>query len=152
MKKIAILLLVIITASSCSLFEKPSMTQEEIDQLVTEKAAVEEELANLHEEYDLLRMKADECAQMLEQQANKTAAVAATGRYYVIAGSFKTSSYADEYSAKVRQNGGEGTILQGPYNFNLVAYSSHASIRDAIESLYVARTSISDEAWVYRDR
>jgi hypothetical protein len=149
MKKFAILLVVIFTISSCSLFEKPSMTQEQIDALVTQKAAVEEELANVRQDLDLLRLKAEECAQMLEQQ---TKPVELAGKYFVIAGSFKNNEYANDYADKVKQMGGTGNIIPGPYNFNLVVYSAHATLSDAAKSMYLARTNISEEAWVYMEK
>ena len=149
MKKFAILLLVVFTFASCSLFEKPSMTQEQIDALVSQKAAVEEELANVKQELDLLRLKAEECAQMLEQETQETKL---TGKYFVIAGSFKNSTYADDYSAKVKQMGGAGNIIQGPYNFNLVVYSAHPTLAEAAKSMYVARTNISKDAWVFMEK
>ncbi len=149
MKKFAILLLVMFTASSCSLFEKSSITQEQIDDLVAQKAAVEEELANVRQELDLLRLKAEECEQMLEQQTNPAKP---EGKYFVIAGSFKNSKYADEYAAKVKQMGGAGNIIPGPYNFNLVVYSAHSTLADAAENMYVARTNISEDAWVYMEK
>ena len=151
MKKYAILLLVIfsISISSCSLFEKPSMTQEQIDALITQKAAVEEELANVKQERDLLRLKSEECAQMLEQ---KTEEVKLTGKYFVIAGSFKNNNYAVDYSSKVKQLGGAGNIIAGPYNFNLVVYSAHSTLSEAAKSMYVARTNISEDAWVYMEK
>ncbi len=149
MKKYAILLLVLISFSACSLFEKPSMTQEQIDALITQKAAVEEELANIKQELDLLRLKAEECAQMLEQQTEEQKL---TGKYFVIAGSFKNNSYAEEYSSKVKQLGGAGNIIPGPYNFNLVVYSAHPTLSEAAKSMYVARTNISEDAWVYMEK
>jgi hypothetical protein len=149
MKKFAILLVVIFTITSCSRFEKPSMTQEQIDALVAQKAAVEEELANVRQDLDLLKLKAEECAQMLEQQ---TKPAKLEGKYFVIAGSFKNSEYADEYAVKVKQMGGAGNIIPGPYNFNLVVYSAHSTLSDAAKSMYLARTNISEEAWVFMEK
>ena len=149
MKKIAILFVIVIIASSCSLFEKPSIDQAGIDALVNQKAMVEEELINLKQEYELLKIKADECAQMLEKQV---AEENVSGKYFVIAGSFKNSSYAQDFSTKVKQMGGSGSIINGPYSFNLVAYSSHNTLKEAAQSMYVARTNISQDAWVYMQK
>ncbi len=149
MKKYVVLLFILFSVSACSLFEKPSMTQEQIDALITQKAAVEEELANTQQERDLLKLKAEECAQMLEQ---KTVEVNTAGKYFVIAGSFKNNNYAEDYATKVKQMGGSGNIIHGPYNFNLVVYSSHSTLSEAAKSMYVARTNISEEAWVYMDK
>jgi hypothetical protein len=149
MKKAAIVLLTMIFISSCSLFEKPSMTQEEIDALVNQKAGVEEELANLQQQYDLLKIKADECARMLEEQ---TKVEEVKGNFLVIAGSFKNMDYANEFSVKIKQMGGAGNIVSGPYNFNLVVYSSHTSLSEAANSMYLARTNVSEDAWVYMQK
>jgi len=149
MKKTAIFLVIVLVASSCSLFKKPSMDQAEIDALVNQKAMVEEELINLKQEYELLKIKADECAQMLEKQV---AEENVSGKYFVIAGSFKNKTYAQDFSAKVKQMGGSGAIINGPYSFNLVVYSSHNSLKEAAQSMYVARTNISQDAWVYMEK
>lgn len=149
MKKLSILLLVILTATSCSLFDKP-MTQEEADALVAQKAAVEEDLANLQQQYDLLKLKADECASALDQYTRQEETnTAAAGKYNVITGAFKNSTYADEYAAEMRNSGGTGEVLQGPYDFNLVVYSAHSSLSEAIQAMYTARQEVIDDAWVY---
>ena len=153
MKKSVILLILIITAASCSLFEKPSMSQEEIDALVAEKAAVDEQLANLQQQFDLLKLKADECATLLEEQTQQTEALAsAARRYFVITGAFKNNSYANEYSEEMKKSGGIGEVIQGPYHFNLVAFSAHSSLREAIQAMYKARETIVFDAWVYTKR
>ncbi len=147
MKKAAILLVLVMTLGSCSLFEKPSMTQEEIDELVNQKAAIEEELVNLKQQHELLKIKAEECAQLLEQQTTKKKEI--KGKYCVVVGSFKNLKYAEDYSQKVIQKGGLGEIVSGPYDFNLVVSSSHSTLREAAESMYTARNEYSPEAWVY---
>jgi hypothetical protein len=73
----------------------------------------------------------------------------AAGKYCVITGAFKNSTYADEYAAEMRKSGGAGDILQGPYNFNLVVFSAHSSLNEAIQAMYKARTNVVDDAWVY---
>ena len=151
MKKAAIFIITVFMISSCSLFKKPSMSQEEIDALVNQKAAVEEELANLQQDYDLLKIKSDECAQMLEQQAVKKEEEI-KGKYFVIAGSFKNGTYADDYAKKVLNAGGLGKIIAGPSDFQLVVFSAHSTLREASEKMYDVRASLSDDAWIYMDR
>lgn len=150
MKKVAILLIVIITASSCSLFEKPSMSEEEIDALVQQKADAEEELANAIQDRDMWKLKAEECAQLLDEQTSDSDML--TGNYYVIAGSFKNSQYASEFSEKMKQTGGTGTIVPGPYNFNLVAFSVHETLADAAKSMYNVRSNVSEDAWIWKQK
>jgi hypothetical protein len=148
MKKAAFLLVVIFTVSSCSLFEKPSMTQEEIDALINQKASVEEELINLKQAHELLKIKATECAQLIEQQAKEKEV---SGNYCVIVGSFKSNNYAEEFAAKVKQSGGAGKIIPGPSDFKLVVSSAHPTLKEAVEGMYKARSGgASGEAWVYR--
>lgn len=125
------------------------MNQAEIDALVNQKAMVEEELINLKQDYELLKIKADECAQMLDKQV---AEESASGKYFVIAGSFKNAKYAQDFSAKVKQQGGSGTIINGPYSFSLVVYSSHNTLKEAAKSMYVVRTNMSQDAWVYMEK
>jgi hypothetical protein len=149
MKKLVILVLVIFSVSSCSLFEKPSMTQEEIDAIIAQKANVEEELANVKQELDLLKLRAEECAKLLDEATKKPAL---NGNYFVIAGSFKNMNYAKDFSEKIKKMGGSGEIIDGPYNFNLVVYTAHQTLRDAAESMYLARTNVADEAWVYQKK
>lgn len=149
MKKVAVLLVMVFVVSSCSLFKKPSMTQEEINAMVAQKAVSDEQVINLQHELDLMKIKLEECSKQLEEKVKPETV---SGKYFVIAGSFKNSAFANEFAAKVKQKGGSGTILQGPYNFNLVVYSSHSSLREAATSMYLARTNISDDAWVYMTR
>ena len=149
MKKAAILLVVLFTISSCSLFEKPSMTQEEIDALILQKAKVEEELVNLKQDYELLQIKADECAQMFDQQAKK---VVVKGNYHVIVGSFKKDNNAQNYSVKMKDLGATGEIIPGPSDFKLVVYTSHPTLKEAAESMYKARSGITKDAWIYMSK
>lgn len=150
MRKAAIIFVTVIIASSCSLFEKPSMTQEQIDALVKEKATLQEELVQLQQDYELLKLKADECTAMLEEQRKEE--VATIGKYSVILGSFKNMKYAEDYSEKVKGWGGLGEIIPGPSNFNLVVHTTHATLKEAAQSMYTARENLTDEAWIYMNR
>lgn len=149
MKKAVILLMVLVTVSSCSLFEKPSMTQEEIDALINQKAKVEEELVNLKQDYDLLKMKADECAKMFDQQAKKEEI---SGRYHVIVGSFKKNNNAEKYSERMKAQGASGNIIPGPSDFKLVVFTTHQTLKEAAASMYKARENITGDAWIYMSK
>jgi len=151
MKKIGLLLIVVALLSSCSLFEKPSMSQEEIDAMIAENKSLTEQLTNAADEANLQSMKAMECAKVLEE-LQKEEEVRANGMFYVIAGSFKTSQYATDFSGKMKQMGGEGAIVSGPSDFSLVSYSSHATLREAITAMEAARVNVSSEAWVFMDK
>ena len=73
---------------------------------------------------------------------------ASKSRYHIIVGSFKTASYADEYSAQVKGEGYDGKILNGPYGFSLVTANSHETLRSALNVLYEIRENVFD-AWIY---
>lgn len=151
MKKIGLLLIVAAMLGSCTLFEKPSMTQEEIDAMLNKNQTLTEQLAAAKEDANLQSMKAIECAKVLEE-LQKEEEVSAHGMFYVIAGSFKTPQYAEDYSKKMKEMGGEGAIVSGPSDFSLVSYSSHASLREAINAMEKARLNIASEAWVFMDK
>ena len=153
MKKYAIILLTIIIATSCSLFKKPTMTQEEINALVNEKAELKEELEAAEQELQILRIQAQECADQVEKQSAQTTQTSApTGEFYVIAGSFTKLENAESYAKKIQQEGGSGDILNGPGGFKFVAYSSHSGIRAAINQMMELRQGVSKDAWVYADK
>jgi hypothetical protein len=149
MKKVAILLFAVITVSSCSIFEKPSMNQNEIDGLINQKAKVEAELASIKQENELLKLRVQECAKLIEQQ---TAESQVKGKYSVIVGSFKNSKYAADYAAKMKEKGGEGGILAGPSDFNFVVYSSHPTLKEAAGSMRNLRKDWSPDAWIWMNR
>lgn len=148
MKKIAILVIVALLAGSCSLFEKPSMSQEEIDSIVARNALLQEDLVNAQHEAALYKMQAAECNAVLAELQKVEEAIS-SGLFVVVAGSFKTPEFANDYAAKMKEMGGEGAVVEGPSDFKLVSYSSHANLREAIESMEKARMNIASEAWVY---
>ena len=148
MKKISLLLIIALVAGSCSLFEKPSMKQAEIDAMMAKNVQLQEDLMNAQNEASRQKMLAEECANVLAE-LQKVEEGPASGMYYVIAGSFKKPGNATDYSAKMKQSGGEGAIIDGPSNFKLVSYSSHGTLREAIKAMENARINVTDEAWVY---
>ena len=155
MKKLVLLALTVILAGSCSLFDKPSMTQEEIDALVSEKQALEKELqenkAQYEQELTQMQQQMEEARKKAEEEAKTKMGKSGTGKYYVIVGSFKTPAYAREYADKVNLMGSDGEIINGPANFKLVTHSSHNSLGAAASAMEEARINIASEAWVYRD-
>lgn len=148
MKKIAILLFVALIAGSCSLFQKPSMNQAEIDAMVAQNARLQEDLVNAEHEASVQAMQAEQCAQVLAE-LQKAEEEMAKGNYHVVAGSFKTMSYAEDFSKTIKGMGGTGIIVDGPYDFSLVAYNSYTSLREALNAMEEARMNVSSEAWVY---
>ncbi len=57
--------------------------------------------------------------------------------------------YMPDIAATMKEKGGEGAIVDGPSDFKLVSYSSHASLREAIGAMEKARMNVTSEAWVY---
>lgn len=147
MKKLVGIVMLGLIVSSCSLFQKPSMTQEQIDALVAQNQALKTQAAGcaeLEDQLALTRMQMDEA--MLKLAACEEAA---QSRVHIIVGAFKNSSYADEYSAEVKGQGYEGNIMPGPYQFNLVTSGSYESIQAALNDLYTIRENVHEDAWIY---
>ncbi|MEJ2596628.1 MAG: SPOR domain-containing protein [bacterium] len=145
---LGIALLALIT-SSCTLFQKPSMTQEQIDAIVAENQALKAQAAgcqDLEDQLALTRMQVDEA--MLKLAACEEAAMS---KVHIIVGAFKNVTYADEYSAEMKQSGYEGKIIAGPYNFNLVTSGSYESIQSALNDLNAIRENVIYTAWLYID-
>lgn len=149
MKNLGGIILLALLVSSCSLFQKPSMTQEQIDALVAENNALKSQVSNnkdMEDQLALARMQLDEA--MLKLAACEEAA---KSKVHIIVGAFKTASYADEYSDAMKSQGYDGKIIAGPYSFNLVTASSHESIQAALNALYQVRESVIETAWIYME-
>ena len=147
MKNLAGIVLLAMIVSSCSLFQKPSMSQEQIDAMVAENQALKSQDTgnkDLEDQLALARMQLDDAMLKLANCEE-----AANSKVHIIVGAFKNSSYADDYSAEVKGMGYEGSIMAGPYNFNLVAASSHESVQAALNSLGGIRQNIIETAWIY---
>ncbi|MCK4748573.1 MAG: SPOR domain-containing protein [Bacteroidales bacterium] len=147
MKKLLGIGLLALMVSSCSLFQKPSMTQDQINAMVAENQALKaqaSESKDLEDQLALQRMQLDEA--MLKLAACEESA---KSKVHIIVGAFKTSSYADEYSAEMKTRGYDGKIMAGPYNFNLVTAGSYESINAALNALYSIRDNVIETAWIY---
>lgn len=71
----------------------------------------------------------------------------ATG-FFVIVGSFKDPQLAESFSAKVKSQGLEGNIIEGPNNFTCVTYATFKNLRESLPVLATARTSVTPDAWI----
>lgn len=139
--------LLVLLVSSCSLFQKPSMSQEQIDAMVAENQALKAQLEDtkeLEDQLALARMQVDEA--MLKLAACEEAS---KGSFHIIVGAFKTASYANDYSAAIKDQGYDGNILAGPYHFNLVTSGSYESLRAALNDLNDIRSTVIEDAWIY---
>ena len=147
MKNITGIVLLALIVSSCSLFQKPSMTQEQIDAMVAENQALKSQSPankDLEDQLALARMQVDEA--MLKLAACEEAA---NSRAHVIVGAFKIPANADQFSADMKGRGYDGKIISGPYNFRLVTASSHESIQSAINAIGEIRSNVIETAWIY---
>jgi hypothetical protein len=147
MKNLVGFVLIALLVSSCSLFKKPSMTQEQIDAVVAENSALKSQATkskDLDDQLALARMQLDEA--MLKLSACEEDA---KSKVHIIAGAFKNASFAEEYSASMKGQGYDGKIIAGPYSFQLVTASSHESIQAAINALGPIRDVVIETAWIY---
>jgi hypothetical protein len=147
MKNLVGVVLLAMIVSSCNLFQKTSMTQEQIDAMVAENQALKSQSTDckeLEDQLALTRMQLDEA--MLKLAACEEAS---KSKVHIIVGAFKNSSYADEYSSEMKGRGYDGNILAGPYNFNLVTANSFESIRSALNALGDIRDQVIETAWLY---
>jgi len=146
MKNLIGIILLGLIVSSCSLFQKPSMTQEQIDEMVAENEALKTQVQSskdLADQLALARMQADEAMLKLADCEGGNSKV------HIIVGAFKNSSYATEYSADMKELGYDGNILSGPYSFNLVTSGSYESIKASLQDLSNVRNSVIETAWIY---
>jgi hypothetical protein len=146
MKNLIGIILLGITVSSCSLFQKPSMTQKQIDAMVAENETLKTQVASnkdLADQLSMARMQADEAMLKLANCEG------AGSKVHIIVGAFKNSTYANDYSANMKDGGYDGKIIAGPYNFNLVTSGSYESVKAALGDLSSVRNSVIETAWIY---
>lgn len=146
MKNLIGIILLGLIVSSCSLFQKPSMNQDEIDAILAENEALKAKPNNskdLEDQLALARMQADEAMLKLADCEGGNSKV------HIIVGAFKNSSNANEYSAEMKEQGYAGKIIAGPYNFNLVSSGSYESIKASLQDLNSIRDNVIETAWIY---
>jgi hypothetical protein len=146
MKNLIGMILLGLIVSSCSLFQKPTMNQEQIDEMVAENDALKTQVKSnkdLADQLALARMQADETMLKLADCEGGNSKV------HIIVGAFKNSSYANEYSAEMKEQGYVGRIIAGPYNFNLVTSGSYESIKASLQDLNGVRDNVIETAWIY---
>ncbi|MEJ2596565.1 MAG: SPOR domain-containing protein, partial [bacterium] len=124
------------------------MTEEEIEEMQAENEALKDEVnknKDLADQLALARMQADEAMLKLADCESNASKV------HIIVGAFKNSSYANEYSADVKEQGYDGKVIPGPYNFNLVTSGSYSSLRAALQDLDTIRDGLIENAWIYME-
>jgi len=146
MKNLIGIILLGLIVSSCNLFQKPSMTQEQIDEMVAENNALKTQVQSskdLADQLALARMQADEAMLKLANCEEGNSKV------HIIVGAFKNSSYANDYSADMKELGYDGKIIAGPYSFNLVTSGSYESVKASLQDLNSVRENVIETAWIY---
>jgi hypothetical protein len=149
MKNLVGIIVLAMLMSSCSLFKKPSMTQDQIDAMVAENTALKSQAndsKDLEDQLAMTRMQLDEA--MLKLAACEDAA---KSRVHIVVGAFKNASYAEEYSKLIQGKGYDGRIIAGPYQFSLVTANSHESIQAALNALGSIRENVIQTAWIYME-
>jgi len=122
------------------------MTQEQIDEMVAENDALKTQVTSnkdLADQLALARLQADEAMLKLADCEGGNSKV------HIIVGAFKNSSYANDYSAEMKEQGYAGRIIAGPYSFNLVTSGSYESIKASLQDLNGVRDNVIETAWIY---
>jgi hypothetical protein len=147
MKNVILIILLAIATSSCNLFQKPSMNQEEIDAMVAKNQSLENQL----QECENLESQLASANAQIQQLSSELSALqeATKGKFQVIVGAFKVPSNAEDYSRTIVNMGYEGKIVAGPFGFDLVTFSSHETLMEALRSLDDARINVIETAWIY---
>jgi hypothetical protein len=148
MKNLIGIILLGMMVSSCGLFQKPSMTKEQIDLMVAENKALKTQVnkfKDLSDQLALARMQVDEAMLKLADCEGGNSKV------HIIVGAFKNSAYAEDYSAEMKAQGRDGKIIAGPYNFNLVTAGSYSSVKAALKDLNTIRDNVIETAWIYME-
>jgi len=155
MKRTIVYMLAIflVSFSSCQKvnkwFGKTSMSQVEIDSLVSQKEQlqkqVKDDAAAYARELEALRSEYEQKIAAFETSKQEAPA----SGFFVVAGSFKNQKYAEDYAAAIKAKGYEGNIVDGPADFKLVTSSTHGSVKEALTALKTARSEIVESSWIY---
>ena len=159
MKKLLLLLLIsFMIFSGCQLIGGKSVKSER-DSLRVYAYSLEQQMAAQEQDHqaslDQLKRESqamiDSIIAIYESkptQGSSNFGAAATGNYYIIVGSFKTPSYASNWSGRVSNMGYQTEIVQVSY-WNLVSAGSSTNLRAALNELSNVRSAVTPEAWVY---
>ncbi len=70
-------------------------------------------------------------------------------RFHLVAGSFRTPAYANNFHEKVKREGYSSQIIIAPNGFHLVTVGSFDSFRNAVNEYHRIRNSGEYEVWLY---
>lgn len=135
--------------------EEPEITVDE--ELTNEQKEMAEELSMPVQNPELMVVvpKAFNLDQFLDYQAgieenDIPEEINTEARYFVIAGSFLVPANADNFSARLKEQGYNTQILFNPETrFNYVAYEGYADFDRAAERTLEIRKSFNSEAWMF---
>ena len=159
MKKMLFLLLISTIAFSGCKFIGGKSVKSERDSLRAYAYTLEQKIANQEQDHQasLDQLKSESQAMIdsiISIYESKSASgkgnysAAASGNYYVIVGSFKTSSYASNWSGRVAGMGYQTEIVKVSY-WNLVSAVSSTNLRSALNDLSAVRSDVTENAWVF---
>lgn len=157
MKKMLFLLLISTIAFSGCKFIGGKSIKNERDSLRAYAYTLEQKIASQEAEYetslDQLKRESqtmiDSIINIYESKAaSGDVRYAASGKFYLIVGAFKTPSYASNWSARVKDMGYQTEIVKASH-WNLVAAGSATNLRSALNQLPAIRSDVTSDAWVF---
>jgi cell division protein FtsN len=162
MKKVLLLMIIASFALSGCKFINEKILKKGKGNLEEKVTTLEQKLADKEAEYEVTlaqlqresQAMIDSVVMYYENELSgkgKKYSPASTGTYYLIVGSFKTPSYAENYSAKIAGMGYRTQIVKVGY-WNLVAAESYSNLREALKQLDVVREKVVFTSWIYVKR
>ncbi len=159
MKKMLFLLCISTIAFSGCKFIGGKSVKSERDSLRAYAYTLEQKIANQEQDHraslDQLKRESkvmiDSIIKIYENSpasGKGNSSAAASGNFYVIVGSFKTSSYASNWSTKISDMGYPAEIVKVSY-WNLVSAGSSTNLRTALSELSGIRSNVTPNAWIY---
>ena len=159
MKKMLFLLLIsTIFFSGCKFIGGKSVKSER-DSLRAYAYTLEQKLANQEQDHqaslDQLKQESqamiDSIIGIYEREAASgkgNYSNVASGNYYIVVGSFKTPSYASNWSARISDMGYPAEIVRVSY-WNFVSAGSSTNLRTALNELASIRSDVTSNAWIF---
>jgi hypothetical protein len=155
-KAIGLLIITALILPGCKFINEKILKKGEDLEVVTEQLKKDLEQMEADHEKELREIKQISQAKIdsiINYYENELASRGPTygtvgaGTYYLVAGSFKTPEYAEDYNKKINEMGYSSLIVQmGHWNF--VTAETYTSWREAVEGLEIVRSSISPDAWI----
>lgn len=149
-----ITIILALAMSGCKFFENRKLFSKG-DKVLAEKQRIED---SIHRADSLAKVKANmikkqrekarqDSLKMVEELRNKRFYY----KYQIIAGSFKTAKYAQDYQAVMQDKGYDAIIIPGKYEFNLVSIIGYPEWKQAVNEINKLRGDAPEgvEYWIY---